>query len=322
MPHSPPSPGRSLSPTETAALALVLEYRHAAGASDVALRLEHRGANAAGRACWSAEGCDPDDPPTPDAIGSTALSAMALSHLRPHSPRIPEAIRYLLLARNLPDWRSGPTGTLVALALAELDRPLGDGSATVTVVGEHSMVLSVVPGVVVERPLGAAPAGLRVSGARVFVDVVSTEPLAHAADAALQVERRWWTVDDPADPATSTPVERTLTRGDEIWVELTVRGAPRGAAVHLEDAYPGGLTPSEQPETRGPLATLKKQGGQIAFAPGRVIIDVRADADPLVIGYLARALTAGHYSAPPARAQTLESAGQSSAAELEIEDEP
>jgi hypothetical protein len=286
-------------------------------------RLERRAGVALGRACWSGSDCDPRSPASIASLTETAWACMALARVRPHAPRLPAGLRYLLGTREQAIWGRGLSGALIPLALAAGRTALPDRAATLrlTAAGSASEV-KLVPGEAAVLFGSSGPATLRVKGGPIFFEVARARAEPREATGELTVERQYFVVKHVHGKLEHQPVTGRLPRGAEVLIELTVTGAPPGSALRLEDWLPAGLEPISQGGTTDPASALQERGGALTAGGSAVRLEALAGEAPLVLSHLARARLAGHYLAPAAQATAGELSGTSGSAELDIEEAP
>jgi hypothetical protein len=163
------------------------------------------------------------------------------------------------------------------------------------------------------------PSQLRVQGKPLFYELARARSEPTDATGELVVDRRWFEA-DAAKGERGPPLAGRVPLGKLVWVELTVAKARLGEVLSIDDRFPGGLAPVEQPATSGPVEKLLAAGGSVSFAGDRVRLQTVAASSTVKVGYLARAILPGTYTAPPCLAESGDRSGQSTQERLIIGD--
>jgi uncharacterized protein YfaS (alpha-2-macroglobulin family) len=251
-------------------------------------------------------------------VRTTALVLLALLETTPDEPAIRRLGEGLLAARTDGRWQNTQESVYSLLALSALARARAAGAVSITVaVGGQVRLRQTLEGAAVARlsfpvaELGAGPLVIESGGEVFYAARLDLErPLGQGAlERGLAVERQY------LDPDSGQPLTR-VRLGQTVKVRLVVRAPSRHAHVAVVDHLPAGLEPVL---TRFLRSTAAEQEGGALWWTARATTwqdqelrddQARVFADVLFAGsstheYLARATTAGTFSAPPATVEAM-----------------
>jgi uncharacterized protein YfaS (alpha-2-macroglobulin family) len=273
--------------------------------------------------------------PSSSAVRTTAEALRALVALAPRDPLLPDAARWLMLARQGAAWgcpcdSARAVAALAAYANAAHEGPAGyayrvlvDGNEKlsgryvrgrapraafirVPVAGLHRGGTSTL---LVERSsvnsnLGPGPM-YYVAGLQYFLRANAIKPL----DRGVAVSRRYLSVS--GQPISSAPA------GSVVRVELTVRTGQTLTYLDLDDPIPAGVEPIDRSLNTSQQGLFKAElsapgPGASDLSPYLTHVDIRDDRVSLyavslppgtyTYSYLAQATVSGHYAVAPVRA--------------------
>ena len=284
-----------------------------------------------------------------DPVELGATVTRALLEVQPDSSRIDDLVGEMLAQRRGDHWRSTRDTTSAVLALVDyaVRRKHSGGATTLDVsldgkkLGEKLIAEADVaqPDAVIYEgpaalhaganqialhrgPSSTASPGPGPGPAPTTYATVTLRYRRTRGDTArvsrLAIERRYREQD-------GTTVGAVVHTGDIVWVELHVSPVDGEAEqVMVEDAIPAGLEPIERDYGyEGPFS-LHPENVHREFRAGRALFFFTNLREPQKVGYMARAVFAGNYHAPPARASLMyypEVGGRSRAQEIRVASE-
>jgi hypothetical protein len=281
-----------------------------------------------------------------DPVESTAAVLRVLLQSRPASPRIPEAVRWLMAAREEDRWQSTRDTAMAVYALvdylkrdgageleAEVSAAL-DGAPAARVSLGRAELLKPSVSLVADAPGRTGPNAVSLGrqGKGVVFYQASARFFGRQADIPaqgerLRVQRRLLKVSRRLEGDlwrfSLSPLSGAVRPGDELLVELSLEAAQDTDYVMLEDPLPGGVQPLEQDqgyelpgvELRQPGLHREVRDTQVAFFLGQLRKGSRK------LAYLVRAAVPGEYRLLPARVLPMYDpryAGNSAGGALEI----
>ncbi|MDE3111361.1 MAG: Ig-like domain-containing protein [Chloroflexota bacterium] len=191
--------------------------------------------------------------------GTTALVGLALARVAPEQQLLPQAVRWLVVARGADGWRTSIDRALGILSLttyaAGTGELAGDYSYEVTL-GDRQLLAGIVSaGQVMKTATAPLPLTVLTPGkvgivsfdrdfarpGRLYytLDLRYTTPAkdVEALDRGFAISREYTTLDDPDTPLT------TVKLGETVRVKVTVIAPEDRSYVTIDDLLPAGLEP-------------------------------------------------------------------------------